>query len=243
MSTPNRRDVETLIEMLVVGFGGLTVGLVVSLLLGGLLAPLGVPLDDLAVGLVLSVVGLALGFAITAAVYLRYRDLPLSYLRIRRPTARDLGWTVLGTIAVLALALVLGVLVEFLPVSEPSDHEVIELAADRPEIMLVMVPMSVLFIGPGEELLFRGVIQSRLVDFYGEFAGIAVTSTIFALAHLPAYFGEGVWLSLAILFSLSLVIGWLYEHTDNLVVPALVHGLYNAVLFASVYVYLTTELV
>lgn len=242
MSALDRRGIETLLEMFVVGFTGLAAGIVVSLLLGSALAPLDVPLDDLAVGLVLSVVGLAIGFAVTAAAYLKYRNLDISYLRIQFPTGRDLGLVVLGTIVLLGLALVLGVLVELLPVSEPSDHQVIELAEERPEAMLVMVPMSILFIGPGEELLFRGVIQTRLVGVYGELTGIAVTSAVFAIAHVPAYFGEGVGLSLTILFSLSLVIGWLYEYTDNLVVPALVHGLYNAVLFAGVYVHLTTDL-
>ncbi|PSP27117.1 CPBP family intramembrane metalloprotease, partial [Halobacteriales archaeon QH_2_65_14] len=46
--------------------------------------------------------------------------------------------------------------------------------------------------------------------------------------------------SILILFVLSLVIGWLFEHTDTLVVPALVHGLYNAVLFLALYVYLSS---
>lgn len=243
MESLERRDVETVLEMLLVGFGGLTAGLVVSLLLGVALAPLGVPLDNLAVGLILSVVGLALGFAATALVYLRYRNLPLSYLRVRVPSLTDIAWVVAGTVALLTLALGMGIVVEFLPVSEPSDHQVIEIAEERPESMLLMIPLSLLFIGPGEELLFRGVIQTRLVEFFGQAAGIGVTSVIFAVAHIPAYFGEGVGISLAILFSLSIIIGWLYERTDNLVVPALVHGIYNAVLFGLVYVHLTTDLV
>ncbi len=242
MSSLDRADVERLVEMLVVGFGGLAAGVVASLLLGLVLAPLGVPLDDVAVGLVLSVVGLAIGFVVTAVVYLNYRGLPLSSLRLRIPTLRDCGWVVAGAAVLLGIALVLGVLVELLPLSEPSEHQVFEIAEERPEILLLMVPMSLLFVGPGEEVLFRGVIQTRLVEFYGDAMGIVVTSIVFAAAHLPAYAGEGVGISIAILFSLSIVIGWLYERTDNLVVPALVHGIYNAVLFATVYVTLTTDI-
>jgi len=243
MPSLGRRDVETFVEMLVVGFGGLTVGIVVSLVFSVLAAGVGLPADDAAIALVLSVVGLAVGFAVTAAVYLGYQGLHVSYLRIQRPTVRHLGWVVAGTVALLGIALVLGVAVEWLPIDEPSDHQVIELAEQRPSLMLVMIPLSLLFVGPGEELLFRGVIQTRLVDIYDERVGIVVTSLIFAVAHVPAYLGEGLELSLAILFSLSLVIGWLYERTDNLVVPALVHGIYNAVLFALVYAHLTTDLV
>lgn len=242
MVSLERRDVEALVEMLLVGFGGLTAGVVVTVFLGVVAAPFGVPIEDEAVGLVLSVVGLAIGFVATAGFYLNYRALDVSYLRIRTPTPGHLGWVVVGTGALLGIALVLGVAVEWLPVDEPSDHQVIELAEEQPGLMLLMIPLSVLFVGPGEEVLFRGVIQSRLVDVYNETAGIVVTSLIFAVAHVPAYLGEGLELSLAILFSLSLVIGWLYERTDNLVVPALVHGVYNAVLFALVYVHLTTDL-
>ena len=242
MTSLERTDAERLVEMLVVGFGGLAAGVIASVLLGVVLGPLGVPLDDLAVGLVLSVVGLAIGFVATAIAYLRYRNLPLSSLRLERPTLLDLGWVVAGTLVLLGIALALGVLVELLPVSEPSEHQVFEIAEDRPEILLLMIPMSLLFVGPGEEVLFRGVIQTRLVEFYGDAVGIVVTSVVFAVAHLPAYAGEGVGISIAILFSLSIVIGWLYERTDNLVVPALVHGIYNAVLFATVYVTLTTDL-
>jgi membrane protease YdiL (CAAX protease family) len=238
MGDLRRRGVEPLVEGLVVAFGGLTGGVVVTAGLAGLLAPVGISVEEIAVELAVSVVGLAGGFALTAGIYLHYRDLDRSYLRIRRLDVRDLGWVLVGTLALLAAALAISLLVELLPVGGPSDHEIIEIGEQRPEIMLFMVPLSLVFVGPGEELLFRGVVQTRLVEAYGESAGIGVTSLVFAVAHLPAYWGDGVAVSILILFVLSLVIGWLFEHTDTLVVPTLVHGLYNGVLFLALYVYL-----
>ena len=63
------------------------------------------------------------------------------------------------------------------------------------------------------------------------------------LVHIPAYFlspGNGsILASLAVLFVLGGVLGVLYEHTGNLFVPAVAHGVYNAVTFTTTYLELT----
>jgi hypothetical protein len=41
--------------------------------------------------------------------------------------------------------------------------------------------------------------------------------------------------ALSALFALSLVLGATYEYTDNLVVPSLVHGAYDAIIFTLIY--------
>jgi membrane protease YdiL (CAAX protease family) len=38
---------------------------------------------------------------------------------------------------------------------------------------------------------------------------------------------------------LSLVLGWVYYRTENLLVPIFVHGAFNAIQFAGLYVRLT----
>lgn len=75
--------------------------------------------------------------------------------------------------------------------------------------------------GLGEELLFRGVIQARLVEFGGPVAGLVLASLIFGLAHYvtSAYF---VAASL-----MGLYLGALYQFSGNLLVPSLVHALYD----------------
>ena len=44
---------------------------------------------------------------------------------------------------------------------------------------------------------------------------------------------------LAVVFALSLALGWVYYRTENLVVPILVHGAFNAIQFAGLYVRMT----
>jgi len=77
--------------------------------------------------------------------------------------------------------------------------------------------------GVGEEMLFRGVIQAGISQGFGAWQGLLVASVLFGLMHAlsPAYF------VLATLMGLYL--GALYQITDNLLLPALVHGLYDAI--------------
>ncbi len=78
-----------------------------------------------------------------------------------------------------------------------------------------------LLAGIAEELLFRGVIQAGLESWLGEATGLLLASLVFGLVHYitRAYF------ILATLMGLYL--GLLYQWTGNLLVPVLVHALYD----------------
>ncbi len=83
--------------------------------------------------------------------------------------------------------------------------------------------------GIGEEMLFRGVIQTLLVGWSGMAAGLGVASLLFGLAHIitPTY---------AVLATLiGGYLGWIFWRGDNLLTPIVVHSVYD---FAAL-VYLT----
>ncbi len=75
--------------------------------------------------------------------------------------------------------------------------------------------------GLGEELLFRGVIQQALSDAWSPAPAILAASLLFGLAHAVSmpYF----------LFAclIGLYLGGLYHFSGNLLVPILVHSLYD----------------
>lgn len=75
--------------------------------------------------------------------------------------------------------------------------------------------------GIGEELLFRGVAQHGLGGLAGPTTALVVTALLFGLAHAltPAYF---VLTTVA-----GLYLGGLYLATGNLLLPILVHFLYD----------------
>ncbi|GMH87871.1 hypothetical protein TrVE_jg6829 [Triparma verrucosa] len=77
--------------------------------------------------------------------------------------------------------------------------------------------------GLGEELLFRGCIQSSLSLYVPPSVSLALTSALFGLGHAitPLY--------AAISFIASLYFGWIFNSTGDLMIPIIAHGLYDAV--------------
>jgi hypothetical protein len=176
-----------------------------------------------------------MAFPLVAAGYLYLRGRSLSYVRARVPSLSDLGWSVAGFVGSFLLALALLAIVVFLglPTAERADQELLS----NPDVLLALIPLSILLIGPGEELLFRGVIQTTLREAFSAPVAIVLASLAFAPAHIFSLQGgvSGLFVSISVLFFPSLVYGAIYEHTENLVVPALAHGLYNALLFGLTY--------
>lgn len=81
-----------------------------------------------------------------------------------------------------------------------------------------------LMAGLCEELLFRGVIQDGLTGPLGSAWALVIASALFGLAHAvnAAYF--------FMTFLVGLYLGGLYQFTGNLLVPILVHFLYDWVM-------------
>jgi len=70
--------------------------------------------------------------------------------------------------------------------------------------------------GIGEEVFFRGVLQEEI--------GVLLASLLFGLAHGPtrSLMGLAAWA-----FSMGLGLGWLYRWSGTLMLPMLVHALYD----------------
>jgi membrane protease YdiL (CAAX protease family) len=92
----------------------------------------------------------------------------------------------------------------------------------------VMRPLTVpdfvvisLLAGAGEEGVFRGILQGYLSGVMGEVPALIAAAALFGLLHFitPLY---------AVLATLmGLYLGWLFLATGNLVVPMIVHALYD----------------
>lgn len=215
---------------------GLVVGLGLVFLAAAILTILGV---ELSIGgrIVISVVLLqGVAFAGTAAMYMRIRGLGLDYLGVAVPDGRQLLWVASGYILALVGALTVGA-IAVLAGLEPAQNRLAELGQAQPVIFLLLVPASILLVGPGEELLFRGIVQGRLREVLGPVAAIGIASALFALAHVGSLSGDPAsrLITVGLLFVPAVVLGVIYEATGNVVVPAAVHGTYNATLFTVAY--------
>jgi membrane protease YdiL (CAAX protease family) len=223
---------------------GLGIGLVVLAFLSGtilafIVAQLGLaaglPLrDDRTLQVVVLLPAQFVGFLLPLFGYLASED-RLDLIDVRVPTLRDIGWAIGGIVALLVGVIILSQLIQYANVS-PASNGSVETAQQNPEIIPFFVIMSILIVGPCEELLFRGGVQGLLRDSYATVPAIVITSGLFGVAHVAALLGDAVLGQAAyilVTFVLGIVLGLLYEYTENIVVPMLSHGIYNAIVFGS----------
>ena len=152
-----------------------------------------------------------------------------------RFTAAALGYGVLACVPML-LGLVWVVRSRWTPLARfrhTMDKDVAPLFAQCTVFDLVVISALA---GLGEEVLFRGVMQTALGGVVGWWMAVAVTSIVFGLAHF-------VTLTYAVYATLiGVYLGTLLLLFDNLLVPVLAHAVYDFVaLVYLVYIRLPTS--
>jgi membrane protease YdiL (CAAX protease family) len=201
-------------------------------------------------GVILLVLAQFAWFAGFGLWYLRRRGFDreriVSYLGIKRPTGRQLALVVGTAIGmVIAAGLVNQVLVQVVELLgfeiQPAENESTQVLENNPSPLLLLggVALMLFVVGPAEELLFRGVIQGRLRERLSPVTAILIASAVFGSVHVLSLAGgsgaAGLLLTIAVLSTVAIVLGSLYEYTGNLVVVALTHGLYNSILITMLY--------
>lgn len=225
----------------VVAFLAVVAGFLVGTLLVGA-AAVGLRAAGIAVtpplAVVLSVTLLqGIAFGSVSLAVLRLGDRDVEWLGVALPDARGVLWIVSGYVLAIVGALAVGSFA-ILAGLRPARNRIADIGAGQPEVFLLLVPLSFLLIGPGEELLFRGILQGSLREVMGPVPAIGIASVVFAAVHVLSLGGPlgGRAVTVGLLFIPAVVLGVAYERTRNLVVPALIHGAYNATLFTLVYV-------
>ncbi len=217
----------------VIGLTILALGIVlfISLLFLISLYMLGFDIESISALIGGTIVG-QIGFLILGYSYIRFRDITVP---IDIPSKSDLkyiiGSTILALITAIGLQTVLAVL-DLLP-----ESPIEEIALENPIFLLALAFLSIILVAPAEELLFRGAIQGRLREGFSAYPAIFIASILFGAMHFSNYVGEllPILLVISILTLISIILGWVYEKTDNLAVPIIVHAAYNVVLLVTSY--------
>ncbi len=175
-----------------------------------------------------------------SAAYLWATGNSIEYLDIHRPSLLQGAVVLVGPFVVFAINIAIN-LAGFAAGIEPAPNVLAEMVSGDPSLVLPLIPAMILIVGPFEELLYRGVIQTRLTRSFTAPVAILAASGIFAVIHIPAVWGQtttvpSILLSLVGLFGGAIAFGAIYEWTENLTVVALVHGLYNSMLLVLLYV-------
>ncbi|MGD0382544.1 MAG: CPBP family intramembrane glutamic endopeptidase [Thermoguttaceae bacterium] len=178
-----------------------------------------------------------MNFAVAAALFegaLAVLAVSLGWVLGRPPMATfrlsaiDLGWGIVATVPLLAVFWLCAKAPwrPFVRIMQVLDETFIPLF--RQCGMLELAVIAVLA-GMGEEMLFRGIIQSWVADKvggpYGVGIGLAAAAAIFGLLH-------GVTPTYALLAGvIGLYLGAIWLATGNLLVPIASHALYDFLAF------------
>lgn len=199
-----------------------------------LLTAVGVPTTG-TVGQIVKTVFQFVPFAVVVALFLLAAD-DRKLVRVSVPDLRTLLLAGGSVVALLSLQYALLVSLSRFGL-EPVTNSAIDPTTHAPAYFLAMVFVSILVVGPAEELLFRGAIQGLFRRAWGVWPAIVAAALLFSLVHYNVGVGTTAQqlLYVGITFPLGAILGYLYEYSENIVVPALTHGGYNAVLFGVQY--------
>lgn len=239
----NRSCLRDIAWAVTLGYGALVLGGILLALVSRGLVFVGYSITEQpAIRVVLSTIVLqGITFGSLAIAYVSFRGFGLDFIPFRVPSKRDVGVIALGIGGIFVLFLIASVVARSLGL-ESAQNQIVTAGRQNPELFLLMIPISLVLVGPGEELLYRGIVQGTLRESIHPRYAIIGASAIFASIHLFSLLGSGKIVYIAIAFLLALILGAIYEYTENLIVPAIVHGVYNAIQFAGAYIVTTGAL-
>lgn len=166
------------------------------------------------------------GFMLVRDETLGHRNYLRELKRFFNLSSRISGWKTyylpIGIIIALVLA---NIEFKILNLSIPDLRLVPDLSLGN---MILLFSVMVFFVGLGEELVFRYILQARLESSVGVIGAMLITSLAFSMMHS----GYGSYIYMAYVFCVSLVLGFLYYRTKSLAFVALVHGALNFFLFS-----------
>jgi membrane protease YdiL (CAAX protease family) len=218
--------------------GAFFAAVVVSSLVGGLLlvagfeefemiGQTGAPLHVSVAAYIMQFTGF---FAVAFGYLWWYSDRDLFDISV--PSLRDLAWMLGGSVLLYVLLVSLSALLAAAGI-ETATNEVITQGRQNPVLFLYLIPITFLFVAPAEELIYRGIVQGLLRDAYGVVPGVVFATLLFGSSHIFALLSSdgGQISAVALVVVLGLVLATIYEHTENLAVPIVIHGIFNAVQF------------
>jgi membrane protease YdiL (CAAX protease family) len=172
--------------------------------------------------------GIILGVTL---LFAKYKGAGLRELGLKKAS-----FTVLAIVSVVAVPLFLlgaGISIgEEMIRPDPTAEYVERLVMPRDSFQLVaMIVLSLVLVGPCEELAMRGFVQRGFENSFGKMGGLLITSVLFGLMH-----GLNTLYAIVPVFVVSLVLGYVWQRTGgNTTASALMHGVYDSIAIATAY--------
>jgi CAAX protease family protein len=149
----------------------------------------------------------------------------------RRPFWRTLGWgwipqfKMVHAIGLAFLMFGVAILSErFLPHQETDLEKFLKMGMS---IRILVAALAVMTAPLIEEIVYRGVVYSSVEGLMGKGAAVTFVTLLFALVHVPQYWGSVA--SIAAILSLSFVLTLLRAWTGKLLPCVATHLVYNGI--------------
>ena len=165
-------------------------------------------------------------------LFARFKGAGLRELGLKKPSLKTMAKLSLAAVLLLLLAASISAVQESFFGSTPDTEDLAYAVLPRNGIQLIaLVGISIVLVGPAEELAFRGFVQRGFENSFGKTVGLLIASVMFGLLH-----GLNSEYSIIPVTVVSLFLGYIWQKTDgNTVVSAWVHGLYDALAIAIVF--------
>ncbi len=182
-------------------------------------------------GMPATLVMLTLGVAATSIILLTRKKWPTLWSMAMPPgfgvaTPQNRAFFLLAIIIGLAAPLIGGLLTSLLAHGQTVTQDIQTLGIGTPMALRIALVIVVTSVGPMvEELLFRGVLLSALIQRLSAGWSMAISALLFSLVHLPSM--QWQWFALPDLALLALAVAWLRLRSGSLWPGVLAHSINN----------------
>jgi membrane protease YdiL (CAAX protease family) len=109
-----------------------------------------------------------------------------------------------------------------------SKQQITNIYATKEQADKILIGLALLlWIGPSEEIFWRGFAQDRLMKKYGDINGFIITTIVYAFVH--------IWAFNFMLFMAALICGifwgWMYMKYKSVIPGIISHAVWDAVIF------------
>mgnify|MGYP000285199434 CR=1 FL=1 len=181
-----------------------------------------------------------IGFFVVSIGYIHLFTSGFSWLKFESKYPRDIVYIISGTGLFLLMSGLVYISSNFLNI-ELAKNSIEPILQSSNLSVYVFVLLSLLVVGPLEELFFRGVLQQHFKKSFTTKMSVIIASFLFSIMHLTSMIGRTGILGysgyLLLLFFGGVLLGISYEKTDNLLVPMVIHGVYNSLVALPVIFY------
>jgi len=165
-------------------------------------------------------------------LFARHKSAGLKELGLKKASPSILA--IVLTLSMLLFLLVTGISIieETIFGPDPLGEFLVRLVMPRDSFQLIaLIALSLLLVGPCEELAYRGFVQKGFENSFGKMKGLMIASVLFGLLH-----GLNTPYAIVPLWVVGLLFGYVWQKTGgNTTASALMHGAYNSIAIATAY--------